>query len=122
MAKQDELFGKNLFAREPNECCRMRKVEPLKGALAGYEAWATGVRREEGPTRADTPLVTFGTQNQDRAAQWNAVANLMRSGYFGESQLEEVDAMMGLPIRDARADADRAEAAGRAGNENESAR
>ncbi len=68
-----------------------------------------------------TPLVTFGTQNQDRAAQWSAVANLMGSGYFGESQLEEVDSMMGLPIRDAKADADRAEAAGGAGNGNESA-
>ncbi|HKH51201.1 MAG TPA: phosphoadenosine phosphosulfate reductase family protein, partial [Mycobacterium sp.] len=29
VAKQDQLFGKELFAREPNECCRMRKVEPL---------------------------------------------------------------------------------------------
>ena len=29
VAKQDELFGKDLFAREPDECCRMRKVEPL---------------------------------------------------------------------------------------------
>ena len=37
----------------------MRKVEPLRDALAGYECWVTGVRREEGPTRADTPLVTF---------------------------------------------------------------
>jgi hypothetical protein len=60
-----------------------------------------------------TPLVTFGAHNRDRAAQWNAVANLMRSGYFGDSQLEEVDSMMGLPIRDAQADSDRAEATGR---------
>ncbi len=68
-----------------------------------------------------TPLVTFGTQDQDRAAQWNAVANLMRAGYLGDSQLEEVDSMMGLPIRDAQADADRAEAADEAGIGNESA-
>ena len=40
----------------------MRKVEPLKAALAGYEAWVTGVRRDEGPTRADTPLVTWDEQ------------------------------------------------------------
>jgi hypothetical protein len=39
----------------------------------------------------------------------------MRSGYFGGSQLEEVDSMMGLPIRDARADGYRAQAAGDAG-------
>ena len=52
-----------------------------------------------------TPLVTFGAHNRDRAAQWNAVANLMRSGYLGDSQLEELDAILGLPIRDSQADA-----------------
>jgi 3'-phosphoadenosine 5'-phosphosulfate sulfotransferase (PAPS reductase)/FAD synthetase len=45
VAKQDELFGKDLFAREPNECCRMRKVEPLSKSLRGYSAWPTGIRR-----------------------------------------------------------------------------
>jgi phosphoadenosine phosphosulfate reductase len=59
VAEQDELFGKNLFAREPNECCRMRKVEPLGKALRGYSAWVTGVRRVEAPTRANAPLISF---------------------------------------------------------------
>jgi len=62
VAEQDAEYGPRLHDRDPAACCRMRKVEPLKGALAGYEAWATGVRREEGPTRADTPLVTFDEQ------------------------------------------------------------
>jgi phosphoadenosine phosphosulfate reductase len=57
--KQDELFGKNLFAREPNECCRMRKVEPLSKALRGYSAWVTGIRRVEAPTRANAPLISW---------------------------------------------------------------
>ena len=57
--KQDELFGKNLFAREPNECCRMRKVEPLGKALRGYSAWVTGIRRVEAPTRANAPLISW---------------------------------------------------------------
>ena len=57
--KQDELFGKDLFAREPNECCRMRKVEPLSKALRGYSAWVTGIRRVEAPTRANAPLISF---------------------------------------------------------------
>ena len=47
--EQDELFGKDLFAREPAECCRMRKVEPLGKALSGYSAWVTGIRRVEAP-------------------------------------------------------------------------
>jgi phosphoadenosine phosphosulfate reductase len=59
VAKQDELFGKDLFAREPNECCRMRKVEPLSKALQGYSAWVTGIRRVEAPTRANAPLISW---------------------------------------------------------------
>jgi phosphoadenosine phosphosulfate reductase len=59
VAKQDEMYGKDLFAREPNECCRMRKVEPLGKALAGYSAWVTGIRRVEAPTRANAPLISF---------------------------------------------------------------
>jgi phosphoadenosine phosphosulfate reductase len=59
VAKQDQLFGKDLFAREPSECCRMRKVEPLGKALQGYSAWVTGIRRVEAPTRANAPLVSW---------------------------------------------------------------
>jgi phosphoadenosine phosphosulfate reductase len=59
VAEQDQLHGKDLFAREPNECCRMRKVEPLGKALRGYAAWVTGVRRVEAPTRANSPLISF---------------------------------------------------------------
>jgi phosphoadenosine phosphosulfate reductase len=59
VARQDQLFGKDLFAREPNECCRMRKVEPLGKALKGYSAWVTGIRRVEAPTRANAPLVSW---------------------------------------------------------------
>ncbi|GAA4405741.1 phosphoadenylyl-sulfate reductase [Fodinibacter luteus] len=62
VAEQDARHGPRLHDRDPAACCRMRKVEPLRGALAGYEAWVTGVRRDEGPTRAGTPLVTFDEQ------------------------------------------------------------
>jgi phosphoadenosine phosphosulfate reductase len=59
VARQDQLFGKDLFAREPNECCRMRKVEPLGRALQNYSAWVTGIRRVEAPTRANAPLISW---------------------------------------------------------------
>jgi phosphoadenosine phosphosulfate reductase len=59
VAEQDSLLGKDLFAREPNRCCALRKVVPLQRTLAGYDAWVTGVRRVEAPTRAGTPLVTY---------------------------------------------------------------
>ena len=59
VAEQDSLQGKNLFARDPDRCCFLRKVVPLERTLAGYDAWVTGVRRVEAPTRANTPLVTW---------------------------------------------------------------
>ncbi len=57
--QQDALEGKDLFAREPNRCCAMRKVAPLKKELANYSAWVTGIRRVESPTRANAPLISF---------------------------------------------------------------
>jgi len=59
VAEQDELLGKDLFSREPNECCRLRKVVPLRKSLSGYSAWVTGIRRVEAPTRANAPFVSF---------------------------------------------------------------
>jgi phosphoadenosine phosphosulfate reductase len=40
-----------------NECCAVRKVNPLARALVEYDAWITGLRREQTPTRAQTPIV-----------------------------------------------------------------
>jgi phosphoadenosine phosphosulfate reductase len=74
VAKQDELYGKDLFAREPNDCCRMRKVEPLSKALRGYSAWVTGIRRVEAPTRANAPQISwdkaFGLVKINPLAAW----------------------------------------------------
>ncbi|TFD63000.1 phosphoadenylyl-sulfate reductase [Cryobacterium ruanii] len=61
--EQDAQHGAELFARDPNACCAMRKVEPLQRSLGGYELWFTGVRRDESPTRANTPLVTWDERN-----------------------------------------------------------
>src|SRR5690348_2294706 len=73
--EQDALFGKNLFERSPNECCRMRKVEPLSKALRGYSAWVTGIRRVEAPTRANAPLISwdkaFGLVKINPLAAWS---------------------------------------------------
>jgi phosphoadenosine phosphosulfate reductase len=59
VGQQDGQFGPRLFAREPDECCALRKVEPLERALEPYDAWAAGLRRDEGPSRANTPVVGF---------------------------------------------------------------
>ncbi|MFG2309791.1 phosphoadenylyl-sulfate reductase [Streptomyces sp. NPDC048566] len=57
VAEQDAEFGPRLHDRDPDLCCAMRKVQPLEEGLAGYDAWATGLRRDESPTRANTPVV-----------------------------------------------------------------
>jgi phosphoadenosine phosphosulfate reductase len=75
VAEQDALLGRNLFAREPDRCCFLRKVLPLQRTLAGYDAWVTGVRRVEAPTRRHTPLVAydekFGLVKVNPLAAWS---------------------------------------------------
>lgn len=73
--EQDELVGRNLFATDAAECCRLRKVVPLRGALAPFRAWVTGIRRVEAPTRANAPLISFdegfGLVKINPLAAWN---------------------------------------------------
>jgi phosphoadenosine phosphosulfate reductase len=59
VAEQDAAYGKDLFARNPDLCCALRKVQPLNAALEGYSAWATGLRRADSPSRANTPVVSW---------------------------------------------------------------
>ncbi len=59
VAEQDAAYGPRLHDRDPDLCCRLRKVQPLQRALVGYDAWVTGLRRDEAPSRARTPLVEF---------------------------------------------------------------
>jgi phosphoadenosine phosphosulfate reductase len=63
VAEQDAEFGAKLHDRDPALCCDRRKVAPLKDALGGYEVWFTGVRREEAPTRTNTPLIAWDARN-----------------------------------------------------------
>jgi phosphoadenosine phosphosulfate reductase len=57
VAQQDEKYGARLHDRNPDQCCAMRKVEPLNRALEDHAAWVTGMRREDAPTRTDIGLV-----------------------------------------------------------------
>ena len=52
--EQREQYGSALWKREPNKCCEIRKVIPLREALMSKEAWISGLRREQSPTRANT--------------------------------------------------------------------
>jgi phosphoadenosine phosphosulfate reductase len=57
VAEQDAAYGKDLFNRDPDLCCALRKVAPLRDALALYDAWATGLRRQETHNRVIAPVI-----------------------------------------------------------------
>ncbi|MFY0542638.1 phosphoadenylyl-sulfate reductase [Brevibacillus sp. H7] len=52
LSEQAAEYGDELWKRNPDQCCRLRKVQPLAGALTGAKAWMSGLRREQSPTRA----------------------------------------------------------------------
>ena len=64
VAEQDAELGPRLYGRNPDLCCHLRKVEPLERALAGYDAWITGVRREETLSRRSARVVEFDEKRQ----------------------------------------------------------
>lgn len=73
-AGQAERHGEALWAKDPDQCCKIRKVEPLTRVLKGYDAWITGIRREQSPTRASAKLIewdnTFGLVKINPLAKW----------------------------------------------------
>ena len=59
VAEQDAELGPRLFGRNPDLCCYLRKVEPLERALGRYDAWITGVRRDETVERREARVVEW---------------------------------------------------------------
>ncbi len=64
VAEQDEQYGPKLHDRDPDLCCALRKTHPLDEALDGRAAWATGLRRAESASRANTPVVSFDERRE----------------------------------------------------------
>ena len=60
-ARQAELHGPALYRRDPDRCCFINKVEPLQRALEGFDGWISGIRRDQSPLRAHTPIVEAQT-------------------------------------------------------------
>jgi phosphoadenosine phosphosulfate reductase len=66
VAEQHAAEEPNLWETDPDRCCHVRKVEPLIRALEPYEAWISGIRREQSPSRAGTRKV----ERSDRYGVW----------------------------------------------------
>ena len=77
VAEQDAELGPRLYGRNPDLCCYLRKVQPLERTLRdNYDAWISGVRRDETPSRRNTPVVDWDAKRQmvkvNPIATWTA--------------------------------------------------
>ena len=75
VAEQHRAEGPNLWERDPDRCCHIRKVEPLLEALEPYDAWISGIRRDQSPSRAATPKAQwserYGVWKLHPLADWD---------------------------------------------------
>lgn len=75
VAEQAAEFGDRLWEREPDRCCGMRKVLPLRGALEGFHAWVSAIRRDQTRERANMRVVEwdqgFGLVKVNPLAVWS---------------------------------------------------
>ena len=72
---QAERYGPELWRRDPHRCCALRKVEPMKAALAGVDVWLTGIMRSQSPQRSALRVVEwdwgFGLLKVSPLAAWD---------------------------------------------------
>jgi phosphoadenosine phosphosulfate reductase len=75
IAEQHKQEGPNLWESDPDRCCHIRKVEPLLQALDPYEAWISGIRRDQSPSRANVRKVErserYGVWKIQPLADWD---------------------------------------------------
>jgi phosphoadenosine phosphosulfate reductase len=57
LEEQADKYGDQLWKKDPNLCCQLRKVAPLQEALSGAKAWISGLRREQSPLRSKTQYI-----------------------------------------------------------------
>ena len=74
--EQERTHGSNLWRRNPDECCNLRKVEPLRRKLAELHAWITSIRRDQTAARAGARKVEwdgkFGLAKINPIADWTS--------------------------------------------------
>lgn len=74
LQEQADLYGDKLWDRQPDACCGIRKVEPMREALSGIDCWVSGIRREDSETRAGAAKFgwdrRFGLWKLNPLADW----------------------------------------------------
>jgi phosphoadenosine phosphosulfate reductase len=80
VAEQDASFGARLYERNPDQCCALRKVMPLREGLTNYVAWASGLRRDEATTRSTVKVV-----------EWDRKRNMIKLNPIAAWTQDDVD-------------------------------
>jgi phosphoadenosine phosphosulfate reductase len=116
--QQAEQYGPELWSTNPNQCCNLRKVEPLTTILGKYSSWITGIRRDQAPTRANSKKVEydvkFGLVKFNPLASWtsedvweyirnnNVIYNPLHDNYYPSIGCEKCTRQV-MPGEDPRA-------------------
>ncbi|MEO8450033.1 MAG: phosphoadenylyl-sulfate reductase, partial [Gemmatimonadota bacterium] len=68
-------YGPDLWRGDPDRCCQLRRVEPLRRVLANADVWITGITRSQGKARSDAQLIgwdwTFGVLKINPLVSWD---------------------------------------------------
>ncbi len=94
-AEQAAQHGEGLWLRDPDRCCQLRKIDPLTQVLRQYDAWITGIRRDQSPTRANTAFVEWDAKfslvkfNPLAAWSWDQVWEYIHSKNVPYNELHD---------------------------------
>jgi phosphoadenosine phosphosulfate reductase len=79
--EQVDRYGPEFYSCAPDLCCQVRKIEPQRRFLRDYDAWVTGIRRDQTEQRASTPVVTFD--------EYFGVAKIAPLATWSEDEVDE---------------------------------
>lgn len=86
--QMEARFGGPIYGTRPDECCRIRKLEPLKQAVEGYTAWISAIRRDQTPDRAKADIVEW--DQKFNLIKINPLANWTKNDIWAYIQFNDV--------------------------------
>ncbi len=86
--QMEARFGGPIYGTNPDECCRLRKIEPQRGALEGYSAWISATRRDQTPDRALAGIVEWDSKFE--LVKVNPLANWSSRDIWAYLKINEV--------------------------------
>jgi phosphoadenosine phosphosulfate reductase len=86
--QMEARFGGPIYRTRPDECCRIRKIEPLKRAVAGFDAWISAIRRDQTSDRAQSGIVEW--DNKFQLVKVNPLANWTKQDVWDYIEANDV--------------------------------